>query len=59
VSLGGGKGVVSRTLLGALLLGILNNAMVLLNISSFWQMVTSGGVLLFALGLDSLKSRKE
>ena len=59
VSLAGGKGVVSRTLLGALLLGILNNAMVLLNISSFWQMVTSGGVLLFALGLDSLKSRKE
>lgn len=59
VSLGGGKGVIWRTLLGALLLGILNNAMVLLNISSFWQMVTSGGVLLFALGLDSLKSRKE
>jgi len=59
VSLAGGKGVIWRTLLGALLLGILNNAMVLLNISSFWQMVTSGGVLLFALGLDSLKTRKE
>jgi ribose transport system permease protein len=59
VSLSGGKGVIWRTLLGALLLGILNNAMVLLNISSFWQMVTSGGVLLFALSLDSLKARKE
>jgi len=57
VSLSGGKGVLGRTLLGALLIGILNNAMVLMNISSFYQMVTSGLVLIFALSLDKLKSR--
>ena len=58
VSLAGGKGVVGRTLLGALLIGILNNYMILMNISSFYQMVTSGVVLLFALALDRLKSKE-
>jgi len=58
VSLSGGKGVIGRTLLGALLIGILNNYMVLMNISTFYQMVTSGIVLLFALGLDRLKSKR-
>ncbi|MBN2073358.1 MAG: ribose ABC transporter permease, partial [Actinobacteria bacterium] len=58
VSLSGGKGVIGRTLLGALLIGILNNYMVLMNISSFFQMVTSGIVLLFALALDRLKAKQ-
>jgi ribose transport system permease protein len=58
VSLSGGKGVIGRTLLGALLIGILNNYMILMNISSFYQMVTGGVVLLFALGLDRFKSSK-
>jgi len=58
VSLAGGKGVIGRTLLGALLIGILNNYMILVNLSSFYQMVTSGVVLLFALSLDRLKSKQ-
>lgn len=58
VSLSGGKGVIGRTLLGALLIGILNNYMVLMNISSFYQMVTGGLVLIFALALDRVKSKQ-
>lgn len=57
-SISGGKGLIARTLLGALFIGILNNAMVLMNISTFYQLVTSGAVLLFALTLDRLKSRQ-
>jgi ribose transport system permease protein len=56
-SLSGGKGLISRTLLGALLIGILNNYMVLMNISTFFQMVTSGIVLIFALALDRINTK--
>jgi ribose transport system permease protein len=35
----------------------LNNGLVLLNVSSFWQSVTQGVVLLLAVGLDQLRTR--
>jgi ribose transport system permease protein len=40
--------------LGVIIIGILNNGMLILNVSSYWQMVTSGSVLLIAVGLDNL-----
>jgi len=56
-SLYGGRGSIWGTLLAVLILGTLNNGLVLLNVSSFWQSVTQGGVLLLAVGLDQLRSR--
>ncbi len=56
-SLYGGRGSVWGTLLAVLILGTLNNGLVLLNVSSFWQSVTQGAVLLLAVGLDQLRSR--
>ena len=41
VSINGGTGRVQGVLLGAVLLGILNNAMPLIHVSSFWQDYTS------------------
>jgi ribose transport system permease protein len=56
-SLLGGRGFVIGTLIAVMILGTLNNALVLLGVSSFWQKVTHGAVLLLAVGLDQLRSR--
>ena len=47
------------TLLAVLILGTLNNGLTLLNVSSFWQDVTKGAVLLLAVGLDQLRVRSQ
>lgn len=56
-SLLGGRGFIVGTLIAVMILGTLNNALVLLGVSSFWQKVTHGAVLLLAVGLDQLRSR--
>jgi len=53
-SLAGGQGGVWGTLIGAIIIGILNNALNLLNISSYYQDVTTGLVVLFAVLFDRL-----
>lgn len=58
-SLFGGRGSVWGTLLAVLILGTLNNGLTLLNVSSFWQDVTKGAVLLLAVGLDQLRVRSQ
>lgn len=51
-SLAGGRGSVIGTLLGALIIGVLNNAMNLLNVNPFFQMIVKGAVILGALLLE-------
>lgn len=54
-SLAGGRGSVWGTLLAVLILGTLNNGLTLNNVSSFWQDVTRGVVLILAVGVDQLR----
>lgn len=57
-SLSGGKGSVLGTVQGALIIGVLNNSLVLLNVSPFWQQVIKGLVILLAVITDRMSSKK-
>ncbi|MBX7234462.1 MAG: ABC transporter permease [Caldilineales bacterium] len=57
-SLAGGKGTILGTLIGILILGTLNNGMVLLSVSAYYQQIAQGLVLLLAVGLDQLRLRR-
>lgn len=56
-SLSGGKGGMLGTLLGVLVLRTLDNGLVLANVSSYYQEVARGAVLLLAVGLDQIRGR--
>ena len=51
-SLTGGKGKISNTIVGALIMGVLSNALNLLDVSSYYQMMIKGVVILIAVLLD-------
>ena len=57
-SLSGGKGSLWGTVVGALIIGVLNNGLVLLDVSPFWQQVIKGFVILAAVIIDKLSSRR-
>jgi ABC-type xylose transport system permease subunit len=58
-SLSGGRATMLGTLLGALIFGTLSNGMNLLNLSSNWQLILTGMILLGASALDSWSTRHE
>ena len=58
VSMAGGKGNIRGIAVGALIIGILSNALNLLNIGSYYQGVVKGIVILIAVLLDRGESQK-
>ncbi len=58
ISLMGGQGSVLGTAIGAALIGVLRNGMVLLDVSAFWQKVVIGIVIIVAVALDYLVWRR-
>jgi ribose transport system permease protein len=56
-SLSGGQGSVLGTVLGCLIIGVLNNGLFLLGVSPFWQQVVKGFVILAAVAIDRMSSR--
>ena len=51
-SLAGGQGTIIGTVIGVLIMGVLNNGIILLGISPFWQMTIVGAVIILAVALD-------
>jgi ribose transport system permease protein len=57
-SLSGGRGSVLGTLLGCLIIGVLNSGLVMLEVSPFWQKIVKGAVILAAVAIDRLNVRR-
>ncbi|MCR6633935.1 ABC transporter permease [Devosia sp.] len=57
VSIAGGIGTVAGALLGALFLGVVNNALPVIGVSPFWQMAISGAAILIAVVLNGRSER--
>lgn len=59
VSLMGGRATISGVVVGVLIMGVVQNAMNLLNIDAFYQYLVRGGILLAAVLVDQLKQRDQ
>jgi len=57
-SLSGGRGSILGTVLGCLIIGVLNNGLFLLDVSPFWQQVIKGIVILAAVAVDKLGAKR-
>lgn len=56
-SLSGGRGTVGGALIGACVIGVLGDGLVMMGVSEFWQMVIKGLVIIAAVVLDQLQGR--
>ncbi len=59
ISTMGGVGSVVGCLLGALFLGVINNALPVIDVSPFWQMAISGGVIVIAVILNERTNKRK
>lgn len=59
VSMTGGVGTLGGVILGSLLIGIISNGLNLIRVSSFWQYVVKGIIILIAVYMDMYRKRKE
>jgi ribose transport system permease protein len=57
-SLTGGRGTIVGTVLGLLILGVINNGLVLLNVQPYWQNVVRGSLLIGAVAVDQIRVRQ-
>jgi inositol transport system permease protein len=58
-SLAGGRGGVGGTIIGALLIGVLTNGLVIMHVSSYWQQVVIGLIIVAAVAFDTFaKARR-
>lgn len=58
-SFNGGVGTIGGTLIGAIMIGVINNGLNMLNVESFWQYVAKGVVILLAVLVDVLRKKKK
>jgi ribose transport system permease protein len=57
-ALSGGSGTIIGTMLGALLMGIIRNGLVLLNVNMYWQTVAIGVIIILVCALDGFSRKK-
>ncbi len=58
VSMSGGTGRISGTIFGAMVIGIISNGLNLMDVSSFWQLVVKGLIILVAVLIDAQKGKQ-
>ncbi len=58
-SLAGGIGTIGGTVIGALIIGVMNNSLDLLNVSSYWQQIVKGAIIVTAVYFDSKKNKRK
>ena len=58
-SLSGGVGAIGGTVIGALIIGVMNNGLTILGLSSFWQYVAKGVVIVLAVMLDKWRQQHQ
>ncbi|MGG4035501.1 ABC transporter permease [Paenibacillus cisolokensis] len=58
VSMAGGRGRISGTVIGAIVIGVISNGLNLLGVSSFWQLVVKGLIILIAILVDAQKGKR-
>jgi ribose/xylose/arabinose/galactoside ABC-type transport system permease subunit len=58
-SLAGGRGSIGGTLIGAFVIGFLNDGLVMMGVSSFWQKVIKGAVIVLAVIIDQVQARMQ
>jgi len=56
-SLNGGIGTIWGTIVGALIIGVLNNGMDLLNVNAYWQTIVKGSIIVIAVIIDQRKNQ--
>ena len=54
-SMSGGRGGIAQTVIGLIVIGIINNALSLLGVSSYWQTVSMGVIILAAVIIDQFR----
>ena len=58
-SLAGGRGSIWGTIIGAFTIGLLNDGLVMMGVSSFWQKVIKGVVIVLAVIIDQVQARMQ
>jgi erythritol transport system permease protein len=58
-SLAGGRGSIGGTIIGAFVIGVLGDGLIMLGVSSFWQQVIKGAVIVFAVIIDQVQARMQ
>ena len=58
-SLSGGRGSIGGTIIGAFVIGVLGDGLVMVGVSSFWQQVIKGLVIVLAVIIDQIQARMQ
>lgn len=55
----GGRGSIGGMVIGAFVIGVLTDGLVMLGVNAFWQMVIKGGVIITAVVLDQVQDKMQ
>ncbi len=58
-SLAGGRGTIIGALIGGCFMGVVDNAITILAISAYWKQVITGIIIIIAIAIDCLKTKKQ